>query len=337
MPLDPKVLRRLFAAGAIFAVLVAAAFYLLGILKGNPIAGKVPKSMPANIEKSGKGFTFSQSEGGKTLFTIRAASFQQYKEGGRAELHDVSIIVYGREENRSDQIYGSDFSYDQAKGDVTAEGEVHIDLDASANGTSPANQGAAQETKTLIHVKTSGLTFNKTTGLARTGEKIEFRVPGASGSAVGAVYDSHKNALTLKSAVKIITTDKQKATITGQSATITKEPRSLVLRGARIEEPPRIMAAERLTVILRDDNSVDRILGSGNVRALEPGPKGFDVAAPEGELTMAAANQLRSGTLSGGVNFEARGEAPARGKARPRARNFRPQKSDFESAPGGFG
>src|SRR5690242_9334394 len=100
MPLDPKRLRRLFAAGAILAVLVAAFFYLRGILKSVPVA-KLPKNIPENVEKSGKGFTFSQSEGGRTLFTIRAASFQQYKEGGKAELEDVSIIVYGREENRS--------------------------------------------------------------------------------------------------------------------------------------------------------------------------------------------------------------------------------------------
>ena len=109
MPLDPKRLRKLFAAGAILAVLIAAFFYLRGILENGPIA-KLPKSNPPNVEKSGKGFTFSQSEGGKTLFTIRAASFQQYKEGGKAELQDVSIIVYGRDENRSDQIYGSEFS-----------------------------------------------------------------------------------------------------------------------------------------------------------------------------------------------------------------------------------
>jgi uncharacterized membrane protein YciS (DUF1049 family) len=38
MPVDPKRLRRLFAAGAILAVLVAAFFYLRGILKSGPIA-----------------------------------------------------------------------------------------------------------------------------------------------------------------------------------------------------------------------------------------------------------------------------------------------------------
>ena len=172
----------------------------------------------------------------------------------------------GREENRSDQIYGSKFSYDPSSGDVTAEGEVHIDLDATTPaGTTPSlespvqtpagqnqsrqNQsnpnpaaGAASantqtpETKTLIHLKTSGLTFNQKSGIAKTSEKIEFRVPEASGAAVGATYDSHNGVLALKSGVRIVTTDKNKATITGESASISKDPREIVLRQAKVEQ-----------------------------------------------------------------------------------------------------
>jgi lipopolysaccharide export system protein LptA len=314
MPLEPKSLRRWFAAGAILAVLVAAFFYLRGILKSGAVA-KAPQSLPGNVEKSGKGFTFSQSEGGRTLFTIRAASFQQFKEGGKAELDDVSIIVYGREENRSDQIYGSRFSYDQTTGEVAAEGEVHIDLDVTSTGTAEPNQAPAQETKNVIHVKTSGLTFNRTSGIARTNDKIEFRLPEASGSAVGALYDSHKGLLTLKSAVKVVRADEQKSSLAAESATITKDPRTIAFHLARIEQPPRFMTTDRLSVLLRDDNTVDRIVAAGNVHAHAEGAKAFDVAAPRGELVMAAANQLRSGALAGGVVFDAQGDSPAHGSA----------------------
>jgi lipopolysaccharide export system protein LptA len=64
-----------------------------------------------------------------------------------------------------------------------------------------------------------------------------------------------------------------------------------------------------------ENNNVDRLIGSGNVHALAEGPKGFDVTAPQGELLMAAGNQLRAGTLSGGVSYESRGDSPANGKA----------------------
>src|SRR5713226_2145473 len=309
MPLTPQRLRRLFAAGAVLAVLVAAFFYLRGILKSRSVAVTLLKNIPANLDKTGKGFTFSQSAGQKTLFTIHAAGFQQYKDGGKAELNDVSIVVYGREENRSDQIYGSKFSYDPSSGDVTAEGEVHIDLDATTpagatpslespgqapvpqtqpgqtqpgqkqpNQTTPAN-AQAPETKTLIHLKTSGLTFNQKSGIAKTSQKIEFRVPEASGAAVGATYDSHNGVLALKSGVRIVTTDKNKATITGDSASISKDPREIVLRQAKVEQElnRRTISTDKLTVIMGDNNNVDRLIGSGNVHATAEGPKGFDI------------------------------------------------------------
>ena len=323
MPLDPKRLRKLFAAGAILAVLVAAFFYLRGILKSGPITA-LPKSNPPNVEKSGKGFTFSQSEGGKTLFTIRAASFQQYKEGGKAELHDVSIIVYGREEDRSDQIYGSDFSYDQKTGDITAQGEVHIDLDANSTGTSQSDQPPTQESKNVIHVKTSDLTFNKTSGIARTDQKIEFRIPQATGSAVGAIYDSHKSVLTLRSAVKINSLEKPGSSLAAQSAAISKAPRTIVLYDAHLEQPPRTIAAQKLSLFLNDDNLVERIIGTGNVEASATGPRGFEMAAPQGEVVMVGNNVPRSGTLSGGVTFQTRADAPAQGKAGRVLVSFRP-------------
>src|SRR5262249_29189201 len=273
MPLDRKRVRMLFAAGAVLIVLVVSGIYIRGILSARKEIPPAPKPIPSNVLKRASGFNLSKSEKGKTLFTLHAASVQQYKEGGKASLHDVSIIVYGRNQDRSDQIYGSDFSYDPAAKIVTAEGEVHIDLDASSASASP-DQNHAQETRNLIHVKTSALTFSENTGIAQTPALIEFRVPEASGSAIGAVYDSHGGVLTLKSAVKIVTTGPRKATITGRTATITKEPSKIFLQSARVEQPQNTVTADRVTVFMRDDNNVDHITASGNLQATKTGPKG---------------------------------------------------------------
>src|SRR5436305_7001348 len=110
-----------------------------------------------------------------------------------------------------------------------------------------------------IHLKTTRITCNMNTGIAKTREKIELHMPQANGSAVGATYDSHSSLLTLQSAVRFLTTDKHQATLTAQSAVITKEPRKAVLQSARLEQPARTMQADRLTVLLRDDNNIDRI------------------------------------------------------------------------------
>ncbi len=267
MAFDPKRLRKFFAAGAVLVVLIACGFYLLGILKDRQTIPHVNNDIPANVDKSANGFNLSKSEGGKTLFTIHAASVQQYKGGGKAALHDVSIIVFGRNQDRSDQIYGSDFAYDPVAKIITAEGEVRIDLEANSAAATPADQSPAAESRNLIHVKTSALTFNENTGIAQTKAPIEFRVPEGNGSAVGATYDSHGGVLMLKSAVKITSTGDRKATITGQSAVITKNPSKVVLQSAKVEEPQRTLSADKVTLFMRDDNTIERIVGSGNLHA----------------------------------------------------------------------
>ena len=324
MPINPKRLRIIFAGGAVFVFVVALGFYLQGVFKQQEVIPGAPKNIPSGVEKSATGFNLSKSEGGKTLFTIHAASVQQYKEGGKAALHDVSITVFGRNQDRSDQIYGADFAYDPAAKIVTAEGEVRIDLEAVSSAATPAG-GPAAETKDLIHVKTSGLTFNENTGIAQTKAAIEFRVPEANGSAVGATYDSHGGVLTLKSAVRITSTGQRKATITGQSATITKNPSKVVMQYARVEEPQRVISADQVTVFINDDNNIERVVGSGNLHAVSTGDKAFEISAPAGELEMADANQARRGILSGGVNFLRKGDSPAEGKAGKILLSFGPE------------
>jgi lipopolysaccharide export system protein LptA len=315
MAFDPKRLRKLFAAGAVLVVVVAFGFYLRGIFKDRGSIPEVPKNIPANLASRANVFNLSKSENGKQLFTIHAASVEQYKGNGKAALHDVSITVFGRNQDRSDQIYGSDFSYDPVAKIVTAEGEVRIDLEANSATAPPADQSAAAETRNLIHVKTSALTFNENTGIAQTKAAIEFRVPEGNGSAVGATYDSHGGMLTLKSAVRMTSTGQRKATITGQSAVITKDPSKIVLQSARVEEPQRTLTADKITAYMRADNTIERITGSGNLHAVTTGPKATEINAAEGELQMAGANLARSGVLSGGVTFANKGDSPAEGRA----------------------
>jgi lipopolysaccharide export system protein LptA len=275
MPIDPKLLRKLFAAGTVLAVLAACGFYLRGILKAAHYLPPKATNIAEDVSQVAHDFRMSKSDGERTLFTVQAASFQQFKDGQRIELHDASVTLYGREGTRTDHISGADFQYDKATGDVTAKGEVQIDLEA----TSPQEKmpkGAIPGVSNVIHLKTSGLVFNENTGLARTNEPIEFQIPDGHGSAVGALYDSKANTLLLESSVKIVTTGRQKATVTGDRATIVKSSQRIVVENAKINQPPRTLTTDKLTLLLRNDNTVERILGSGNIHARREGPKGFE-------------------------------------------------------------
>ncbi|HEX6880938.1 MAG TPA: hypothetical protein VF135_11280, partial [Terriglobales bacterium] len=132
MPISIPRLRTWFAFLALATVAVVAGFYVYARWQLKKIVKEAPKQLGIEVQQSTEGFSLSKSEGGRTLFTIRASKAVQYKQGGRAELQDVNIIVYGREGDRFDQISGSGFEYDPQTGIVRANGEVNIDLEANA-------------------------------------------------------------------------------------------------------------------------------------------------------------------------------------------------------------
>lgn len=311
--MDVRRLRKWFAVAAVAVVAVVAAFYFYAQLRLRRAIQEAPRKLGVQVQQSTEGFTLSKSEAGRTLFTIHASKAVQYKEGGRAQLHEVSIIVYGRESDRFDQISGSDFEYDPQSGDVTAHGEVHIDLQSNAQGPARPDQAIPPELKNPVHLKTSGLSFNHKTGLAATRERIEFRIPQASGSAMGATYDVKGNVLALDSSVRVQTV--QGATILARHGVVTRDPRRAVLSEVRVERPGGDFEADKLTAFLRDDNSIERMLAAGNVRGTTGGATPGKVRAPQAEFFMSPKDTVRSAVLSGGVSFEQVGASPWHGTA----------------------
>src|SRR6266481_8367359 len=134
MPLEIPRLRRWFALAAIVATLAVLGVYVHRRSQIRDVLKNVPGKMGVDIQQTAEGFKVSKSEQGHTLFTIQASKAVQFKLGGRAELHNVKITLYGRDTSRYDQIYGDDFSYDPQTGDVIAKGEVRIDLEANPEG-----------------------------------------------------------------------------------------------------------------------------------------------------------------------------------------------------------
>src|SRR5262244_2484907 len=128
MPIQITRLRRWFAAGAILVVAIVGGTYYFAKWRIENALKQVPGKIGVEIQQSAQGFTISKSEQGRTLFKLQASRAVQFKERGRAELHDVTITLYGRDSSRFDQVYGHQFEYDQQSGNVTSQGEVSIDL-----------------------------------------------------------------------------------------------------------------------------------------------------------------------------------------------------------------
>jgi lipopolysaccharide export system protein LptA len=315
MSLNTNRLRLWLATAAILLAALVAGFYFYGRMRVRSALKKAPGILGVNIQQSTQGFTLSKSEAGRTLFTIHASKAVQYQEGGKAELRDVSIIVYGRLSNRYDQIYGDDFEYDPHSGEVTAKGEVHIDLEGNAQGPLNLDQATPQELKNPIHMKTSGLSFNAKSGVASTRQRIEFRVPQGHGAAVGAGYDSRASTLTLDSNIVVRSTDESATTITARHGVITKGPSRAVLEGVRVAREAGSFASDQLTVYLRDDNTIEHMLATGDVRAETKGKSATEVRSQRAEAWITGKNALKAAEFSGSVQLNSTGEQAMQGTA----------------------
>jgi len=317
MALNPKKLRLWMAGGTILVLALVIGFYSYARYQIARELKDIPKKLGADVQRTAEGFKYTQSAGGRPLFTISAGRAVQFKEGQKAQLENVRIVVYGETEEY-DQIYGKAFSYDPQSGDVVAQGEVLIDLQAQGKPGEDPLQGAA---KGRVHFKTSGLTFNQKSGLAETKEKIEFAFPQAAGSARGATYDSRKRALTLASDVRLATSSGPAARgldpteIFANRAFIEDEPLRAVLTGVRMEQPSRALSANEVTLRLRDDNTIERIIASGDVRAEARGKTTAELRAQRADFDVAPDNSLRQAVLAGAVRVHATGATPLDGAA----------------------
>ena len=327
-------LRRWLAAIAIVFSMVVAGMYFYARHRQHSFLKDVPGKIGLDIKQTARGFQFSKSDGGRTLFTIEASDLKQFKLNGRAELHNVNIVLYGRDSSRFDRITGDDFSYDPKTGDVSANGEVQIDLGANPSGLAGADQAAPARLSNPIHLKTRDLVFNQKSGNASTNARVEFGTPQASGWAVGVQYAGKTNSLVLASQVHLRMTGANAAVIDAVHGVITNDPRQVVLDRPSVERDGESLRADDATVLLGEDNNVEHVFAHGNVTAQAKEDSSAEVVASngasaaatpsvslikaranEGELSLGEENHLERAVLSGNVYFERIGTQPMQGTA----------------------
>ncbi|MEO6817852.1 MAG: LptA/OstA family protein [Edaphobacter sp.] len=328
-------LRVWLLVGAALLVAVIAAFLGYAHYRAHRFLTELPAKLGIDVMRETNAFTYSQSMGGRTIYTIHAATAVQHKDG-KYTLHDVGIVVYGRDSNRADRIYGSEFEYDQKNQVARAVGEVSLDLQAPAPASAQdkrayaaggAGGGASDKDERVIHVKTSGLVFMQKLGVAATDKEIEFESGGVTGHAVGADYDSDTGVMVLHSAVKVVGLQQgQPATLTAARAELNRPEKQLVLTQAKYvlvggakSGAGQTVEAQRMVIHLREDGSAERMEAEGAVTLIDG--DGGRVVAPRGNVLLNSESKPQSVVLSGGLRYvadeplgQSQGEA-AEGKA----------------------
>src|SRR5580700_283217 len=297
-------LRRWFALGAILMIAIVAGMYFYARLSLRNAVRAVPEKLGLNIQQTADGFSISKSVQGRTQFTVSASKAVQYKEGGHAQLHNVKIVIYGKDSDRFDQITGDNFDFDPASGNVSATGTVLIDLEANPEGIKHSDQTPPAQTKNPIHLETDGLTFNKNTGDASASGKVVFQTPQASGSAIGIQYFAKSGTMNLLSAVELTVNRPRPVHLDAASGVITKQPHQIVLTTAHMVREQQEMRSNQATFFLREDNTVDRVLAEGDVESVIHGKSETHSRSDQAELWLTGSrNLLTTAILSGNVQL----------------------------------
>ncbi|MGA8528925.1 MAG: LptA/OstA family protein [Acidobacteriaceae bacterium] len=304
-------LRRWILIAAALLLVMVAGFFVYGRNRFRHIERDLPARLGANIQQTATGFSYTQSSQGHTLFTLNASKLIQLK-AGHALLHDVDITLYGPPgSGREDRISGSDFDYNQNDGVATSQGTVEIEL----QGLAQSADGTGARDSNTIRVRTQGLTFAQKSEEASTGGKVEFQLPRAAGSAVGADYNAKTGVVILNSQVHITTSSNGKpATVEAGHATILRDSQQALLTNASLDYQTANGRADQATVYFRKDSTAEKVDAQGHVHLQSD--NGADADAQTAEILFNAKSQPLQATLGGGVQFaSSRTNATMRGSA----------------------
>ena len=161
-------------------------------------------SVPSSVQQQTAGFSLSKVTGDRTEFTVRASHATEFTEGGRSVLQDVWFTAYGQDGQRFDNLHTRSCDYLERSGDINCGGNVQIDLESAEDARlHPSTASHADPRAEIVHIDTSGLSFNRTTGLATTDQTVTFHFPQGEGRAIGFRYDSEKGELRLMRSVEM--------------------------------------------------------------------------------------------------------------------------------------
>lgn len=191
---------------------------------------QAPPPLAQNEEKRSISLTFSKVDANRTVFNIQASKSTDLRGQDISLLEDVKIIVFGKAGDRNDVIHTQSCRYAKADGAIQCDGNVVIDLQSAADAALAARQPDA--TPNVIHVETTGVTFERATGRAQTVQPVKFSFVNGEGEGVGAVYFSEEGRLKLVKGVRITIQPTEEAGTGKKRQAATKE---VVLRGSSLE------------------------------------------------------------------------------------------------------
>jgi lipopolysaccharide export system protein LptA len=234
---------------------------------------KAPPPLTEDKERQSIGLTVSKNEGDRTIFTVQASKSTDFKGQDISLLEDVKITVFGKAGDRHDLIHTQSCRYSKVDGAIECSGNVQMDLQSAADAERTRSKSG---TSNVIHVETSGVTFERTTGQAQTVKPVKFSFADGEGEGLGAVYSSEEGELRLVKDVRITLhatappgtvrkglSSTKEVTLHGSSMQLEKLSRKAVLYGpATAETTDQQLNAGQLTMLMDEEYRARRLVAA---------------------------------------------------------------------------
>jgi len=257
---------------ATLLVVLLAAFLGYGHYSGNWLRHQIEQKIKNGLKNISDNVTYSDSVGGKINYTLHADQVETKTKGNGGHevyiLHGVKLDLYGRSEGGVDHVYGKDFEYDRTVGTVKALGDVDMDIQAPSRmgGRNLAAPDAAKGEPQNIHVKTSGLVYVKSLGVAATSERVDFTYGTLRGSSQGAEFDNGRNVLRLLAQVEATGDEHgQPMHLTATNADFDRTANIATFDSPVVTSAGRMGRSDHAITYLRHDSSIERLEGQGGV------------------------------------------------------------------------
>lgn len=154
-----------------------------------------PAPLPLTEEKRLTTLNIKKVEGTRTIFSVEAGKSIDLRGQDISLLEDVKILVNGKNGDRHDVIHTQSCRYAKTDGSIQCEGNVQFELQSAEDAARATKNPAAK--LNIIHIDTTGVTFERSTGLAQTVQPVKFTFTNGHGDGVGAVYHSEEGQLHL--------------------------------------------------------------------------------------------------------------------------------------------
>jgi lipopolysaccharide export system protein LptA len=232
-----------------------------------------PAPLPQNEEKQFTTLHFKKVEGDRTIFDLEASKSTDLRGQDISLLEDVKIKVFGKNGDRNDVIHTQSCRYAKTDGSIQCDGKVQFELQSAEDAArAVANPGGRPN---IIHIETSGVTFERATGRAQTVQLVKFSFPNGNGDGIGAVYQSEQGQMRLIRDVHILMQPsadapaKKQSTVTqpvemsGSSMEIDKVGHSVQLMGpATAVSSGQQVTAGQFTLLLDAEFRAQTLVGA---------------------------------------------------------------------------